>query len=105
MPTAPGCASPTIWRRASTPSTRPAASSRRRSTPTSRRTASRFDFRWIDLPLFDERGYPRYRRGVTEVPGLYFVGLHWLHTFGSGLFHQVGRDAGYVVNHLCRGTR
>jgi putative flavoprotein involved in K+ transport len=68
-------------------------------------TGYRFDFRWIDLPLFDERGYPRYRRGVTEVPGLYFVGLHWLHTFGSGLFHQVGRDAGYVVNHLCRGTR
>ncbi len=54
--------------------------------------------------MFDERGYPRYERGVTEVPGLYFVGLHWQHTMGSGLFYQVGRDAEYVVNHLCHGV-
>ena len=59
------------------------------------------DFRWIDLPLFDDRGYPRYKRGVTEVPGFYFVGLHWMHTLGSGLFYGVGRDAEYVVDHLC----
>ncbi len=67
-------------------------------------TGFRFDFGWIDLPVFDARGYPRYERGVTEVPGLYFVGLHWLHTCGSGLFYQVGRDAEYVVNHLCRNS-
>jgi putative flavoprotein involved in K+ transport len=67
-------------------------------------TGFRFDFGWIDLPVFDERGYPRYERGVTEVPGLYFAGLHWLHTWGSGLFYQVGRDAEYVVDHLCRGV-
>ena len=64
-------------------------------------TGFHFDFRWIDLPVFDERGYPHYERGVTAIPGLYFVGLHWLHTQGSGLFYQVGRDAGYVVDHLC----
>jgi len=68
-------------------------------------TGYHFDFGWIDLPLFDARGYPRYERGVTEVPGLYFVGLHWLHTFGSGLFYQVGRDAECVVDHLCQGAR
>ena len=67
-------------------------------------TGFRFDFGWIDLPVFDERGYPRYERGVTEVPGLYFAGLHWLHTWGSGLFYQVGRDAEYVVDHLRRGV-
>ena len=67
-------------------------------------TGFRFDSEWIDLPVFDERGYPRYERGVTEVRGLYFVGLHWLRTWGSGLFYQVGRDAEYVVNHLCRGV-
>ena len=60
----------------------------------------RYDFGWIDLPIFDERGYPQYRRGVTDIPGLYFVGLHWMHTAGSGLFSQVGRDAEYVVSHL-----
>jgi putative flavoprotein involved in K+ transport len=59
------------------------------------------DFCWIDLPIFDERGYPRGRRGVTEIPGLYFLGLHWLHTLGSGLLYGVGRDAEYVVTHLC----
>ncbi len=65
-------------------------------------TGFRFDFGWIDFPVFDERGYPRYERGVTEVPGLYLTGLHWMHTAGSGLFYQVGRDAEYVVDHLCR---
>lgn len=62
------------------------------------------DFGWLDLPVLDEGGYPRYERGVTEVPGLYFVGLHWLHTAGSGLFYQVGRDAEYVVDRLCHGV-
>jgi putative flavoprotein involved in K+ transport len=66
-------------------------------------TGFRFDFGWVDLSVFDQRGYPRYQRGVTEVPGLYFVGLHWLHTAGSGLFYQVGRDAEFVVDRLCHG--
>jgi putative flavoprotein involved in K+ transport len=63
-------------------------------------TGFHYDFSWIQLPAFDERGYPRYERGVTPIPGLYFVGLHWLYTQGSGLFYQVGRDAEYVVDHL-----
>jgi putative flavoprotein involved in K+ transport len=62
------------------------------------------DFSWIDLPVFDERGYPRYTRGVTEIPGLYFCGLHWMHTQGSGLFYGVGEDAEYVVAHLLNQT-
>jgi putative flavoprotein involved in K+ transport len=63
-------------------------------------TGFHYDFGWIDLPVFDERGYPRYRRGVTEIPGLYFCGLHWMETQGSGLFYGVGRDAEYVVDRL-----
>ena len=63
-------------------------------------TGFHFDFGWIDLPVFDERGYPRYRRGVTEIPGLYFCGLHWMQTQGSGLFYGVGEDAKFVVGHL-----
>lgn len=62
------------------------------------------DFSWIDLPVFDERGYPRYTRGVTEIPGLYFCGLHWMHTQGSGLFYGVGEDAEYVAAHLLNQT-
>ncbi|MGI9571654.1 MAG: flavin-containing monooxygenase, partial [Desulfobulbia bacterium] len=58
------------------------------------------DFSWIQLPVFEETGYPRYTRGVTELPGFYFVGLHWMHTQGSGLFYGVGDDAAFVTNHL-----
>jgi hypothetical protein len=47
------------------------------------------------------RDYLRYERGVTEAPGLNFVGLHWQHMTGSGPFYQVGRDAESVVDHFC----
>ena len=63
-------------------------------------TGFHFDFSWIDLPVFDERGYPRYVRGVTEIPGLYFCGRHWMYSQGSGLFYGVGEDAEYVVGNL-----
>ena len=63
-------------------------------------TGYTLNFDWIELPIFDDTGYPRYERGVTEIPGLYFVGLHWLHTIGSGAFGHIGRDAEYVVEHL-----
>jgi putative flavoprotein involved in K+ transport len=65
-------------------------------------TGYRLDFDWIDLPIFDDDKYPRYERGVTEVPGLYFLGLHWLYTWGSGTFIHVGRDAEYVIDHIAR---
>ena len=63
-------------------------------------TGFHFDFGWIDLPVFDQRGYPRYERGVTDLDGLYFLGLHWMHSQGSGLFFGVGRDAEHVVQNL-----
>ena len=54
-------------------------------------------FSWIDLPIFDELGFPRTSRGVTEVPGLGFVGLPWLHARKSPLLLGVGEDAGHVA--------
>jgi putative flavoprotein involved in K+ transport len=56
-----------------------------------------FDFSLVKLPVFDRFGYPLQRRGVTGHPGLYFVGLPWLHTFKSGLLLGVGEDAGYIA--------
>jgi putative flavoprotein involved in K+ transport len=56
------------------------------------------DYRWIDVPVFDGGGYPRHRRGVTSEPGMYFVGLPWLYTWGSGRFSGVARDAAYIVD-------
>jgi putative flavoprotein involved in K+ transport len=55
------------------------------------------DFGWLQADVFDERGNPRHRRGVTAQPGLSFVGLPWLHTWGSGRFSGVARDAAFVV--------
>lgn len=60
-------------------------------------TGFRPDFGWIDAPVLDERGIPVHRRGVTDLPGLYFLGLSWLHTRGSALVGWVGRDAEYLA--------
>ncbi|HEY7159845.1 MAG TPA: FAD-dependent oxidoreductase [Acidobacteriota bacterium] len=54
-------------------------------------------FSWIDLPVFKEEE-PLHERGVvTNEPGLYFVGLHFLFAFSSGMIQGVGRDAKYVA--------
>lgn len=58
------------------------------------------DFGWVDLPVLDEWGYPRHTRGVTTHPGLYAVGLPWLHSEPSSVFAGVGADAAHVVEHL-----
>ena len=60
----------------------------------------RADFSWIEVPVFDGRGYPAHDRGVTTVPGLYFLGLPWLYTWGSGRFSGIARDASHVTEVL-----
>jgi putative flavoprotein involved in K+ transport len=65
-------------------------------------TGYRLDFGWVDLPIFDEWGYPRHERGVTEYPGLYAVGLPWLYSEPSSVFAGVGADAEHVVAHIKR---
>jgi putative flavoprotein involved in K+ transport len=68
-------------------------------------TGYSFDFSWVRFPIFDEYGYPVQERGVTEVPGLYFLGLHWLHTIKSGLFLGVGEDAAHIAEHIASRER
>lgn len=60
------------------------------------------DYRWIEVPIFDGRGYPGHVRGVTAAPGLFFLGLPWLHTWGSGRFGGVARDAAFLAEHIAR---
>jgi putative flavoprotein involved in K+ transport len=62
------------------------------------------DFRWIELPIFDANGYPDHDRGITHEPGLYFLGLPWLYTWGSGRFVGVGRDAEYLGEQIANLT-
>ncbi|EJL75506.1 flavin-dependent oxidoreductase, MSMEG_0569 family [Variovorax sp. CF313] len=55
------------------------------------------DFAWVDAPVFNGRGAPVHLRGVTNEPGLYFLGLPWLHTWGSGRFSGVAGDAAFLA--------
>ncbi|OAI20678.1 MULTISPECIES: MSMEG_0569 family flavin-dependent oxidoreductase [Methylomonas] len=55
------------------------------------------NYRWIELPAFDGRSFPQYDRGVSNVEGLYFIGLPWLHTWGSGRFLGIADDADYLA--------
>jgi len=65
-------------------------------------TGFRQDFSWIDLPVTGDDGWPLETRGVVaSSPGLYFVGLAFQYAFASMLVGGAGRDAGYVVRHLC----
>jgi putative flavoprotein involved in K+ transport len=58
-------------------------------------------FSWIHLPVFDENGAVAHNRGVVDaVPGLYFIGLKFLHSALSDTLMVVGRDAGYVVSRI-----
>jgi putative flavoprotein involved in K+ transport len=57
----------------------------------------RSDFTWIDIPVFDGKGYPGHQRGVTGIKGLYFLGLPWLYTWGSGRFSGIAKDADHVA--------
>jgi putative flavoprotein involved in K+ transport len=63
------------------------------------------DFSWLELPVFDGRGKPVHERGLCATEGVYFVGLPWLHTWGSGRFSGIARDAEHVVNQLTRRLR
>jgi putative flavoprotein involved in K+ transport len=58
------------------------------------------DFSWIEVPVFDGKGYPGHDRGVTGVQGLYFLGLPWLYTWGSGRFSGIARDATYLADYI-----
>ena len=63
-------------------------------------TGFQSDFSWIEIPVFDGKGYPGHDRGVTEVKGLYFLGLPWLSTWGSGRFSGVAKDATYLADYI-----
>ena len=65
-------------------------------------TGFRNEYSWIRLPLsLDGDGYPEQERGVVpSLPGLYFVGLPFLHSFASMLILGAGRDGKRVARHI-----
>jgi putative flavoprotein involved in K+ transport len=63
-------------------------------------TGYRSDYSWIKPPIFDPNGEVRHRRGVTDVPGLYFLGLTWQYTRGSALLGWVKDDAEFIADQI-----
>jgi putative flavoprotein involved in K+ transport len=55
------------------------------------------DFSWLRVPVLDEHGRPLHERGVSPVPGLYFVGLPWLYKRKSGIICGVEEDAAHIA--------
>jgi putative flavoprotein involved in K+ transport len=67
-------------------------------------TGYRPDHAWLDVPIFDREGQIRHRRGVTDVPGLFFLGLPWQHTRGSALLGWVKDDAEFIADRIAART-
>jgi putative flavoprotein involved in K+ transport len=66
-------------------------------------TGHRRTYPWLHVPVRDEYGEIRHRRGITPVPGLYVLGQHFQHARNSDSIDGVGRDAEFVADHLtCR---
>jgi len=63
-------------------------------------TGYRSDYSWVEVPVTDERGRVRHRRGVADVPGLYFLGLTWQFTRGSALIGWVKDDAEFIAGRI-----
>jgi putative flavoprotein involved in K+ transport len=64
-------------------------------------TGFRYDFGWIDLPVFGEDGEPMHRRGIVDSePGLYFMGLLFQYAVSSNVLPGMGRDAEYIARHI-----
>jgi putative flavoprotein involved in K+ transport len=61
-------------------------------------TGFRPDHDWIRLPVFGPDGRPHHHRGVTDVAGVYFLGLPWQHTWGSARFSGIAVDAAHVAD-------
>lgn len=68
-------------------------------------TGFRTNYQWLQLPALGEDGRPQQKRGVSPVNGLYFLGLNWMHTWGSGRFYQVGQDAHYLAECIKHSIR
>ncbi|QFU77264.1 pyridine nucleotide-disulfide oxidoreductase [Halioglobus maricola] len=63
-------------------------------------TGYRPDYSWLDLPVMDARGMPRHNGGVTELPGVYLMGLPFMRRRRSSFMSGAGEDALDICHHL-----
>ena len=67
-------------------------------------TGYALDFGWIKFDVMDEKGRPAHKRGVSDVPGFYFLGLAWLSRRASPFIWGVWHDAKYLAEHIAAKT-
>ncbi len=65
-------------------------------------TGYRPNFKWIEGLELDANGYPKNYRGVSNITGLYFIGLPWMHTRGSATLGGVSKDASYLASEISK---
>jgi putative flavoprotein involved in K+ transport len=58
------------------------------------------DWSWVKIDVFDKRGQPRHRFGISDSQGLYFIGFPWLSKRKSGLLYGISEDATRIVQHI-----
>jgi putative flavoprotein involved in K+ transport len=58
------------------------------------------EYGWVKVPVFDDMGFPLQVDGRTSVPGLYFVGVHWMRKNKSAILYGVGEDAEVVARQI-----
>lgn len=62
------------------------------------------EFDWIHVGVTDDNGRPIHKRGVSEVPGIYFLGFPWLHSRKSGIIHGIDEDARFIAESIMTRT-
>ena len=62
-------------------------------------TGFRTNYDYVKLPIFDNK-HPTHTRGITSIPGIYFLGLPWLYTWGSGRMSGIAKDAEYISQRI-----
>ncbi|WOI23439.1 flavin-containing monooxygenase [Nonlabens ulvanivorans] len=63
-------------------------------------TGYRPNFSWIEGLELDADNYPKNYRGISNIKGLYFMGLPWMYTRGSATLGGVSKDAHFLANHI-----
>ena len=63
-------------------------------------TGYALDYGWLAVDTFDDKGRPIHQRGVSQVPGIYFLGLPWQSRRGSSFIWGVWHDAKFIADQI-----
>ncbi|MBK9096598.1 MAG: NAD(P)-binding domain-containing protein [bacterium] len=61
-----------------------------------------WDYSFVKIPVFDREGFPNQTRGVTNSPGLCFVGLPWMPSERTGFLVGISDGAKNVADYIAQ---